>query len=61
MSNSAADIYLWMKVTALWSEDTCSPFRDGLTTGTFAGHLYFGTLICWAVIFAALAIGPKAL
>ena len=61
MTNSAADIYLWMEVTRLWSTDTCGPFRDGLTTGTFAGHLYFATLICWVVIFAALAIGPNAL
>lgn len=61
MGKSAAEIYLWMHVTTLWSEDTCGEFRDGLTTGTFAGQLYFGVIICWAAIFAALAIGPKAL
>lgn len=58
MGTPPAEIYLFLNVTSLYGEASCSTFEEG-DGGRFSTGLFIANLICWAAIFAGVVVGPK--
>jgi SNF family Na+-dependent transporter len=58
MGTPSAEIYLFLNVTSLYGETSCSTFEEG-DGGRFSTGLFIANLICWAAIFAGVVVGPK--
>jgi len=54
------ELYLYMNVTALLSENTCERFNYGYSTGRFAGGLFAAVVICWIIVFFCIIKGVKS-
>ena len=58
MGTPAAEIYLFLNVTSLYGEASCTTFEEG-DGGRFSTGLFIANLVCWVVIFASVVVGPK--
>ncbi len=54
------ELYLYMNVTALLSENTCERFSYGNDVGRFAGGLFAAVIVCWVLVFICIIKGVKS-
>mmetsp|Transcript_1210 Transcript_1210/g.1367 ORF Transcript_1210/g.1367 Transcript_1210/m.1367 type:complete len:270 (+) Transcript_1210:34-843(+) len=54
------ELYLYMNVTALLSENTCERYSYGNDSGRFAGGLFAAVIVCWVIIFLCIIKGVKS-
>ena len=55
------ELYLYMNVTSLLSENTCQRFVYGESVGRFAGGLFGAVVFCWIVVFFCIVKGTKSI